>query len=80
MLFCPQAEIYLLGAIDLSKEKERLTKELSLIQQVIARQEVKLANQDFIVRAPKEIVLAEKNKLDNYKKDQNKIENLIASL
>ena len=75
-----ETEVYLLGVIDLNKEKERLEKDLNAIKQLIQRQEIKLTNQDFVNKAPKNIVIAEKQKLDNFKKDQEKIEKLILSL
>lgn len=75
-----EVEVYLLGAIDLNKEKARLEKELLLIQQLIQKQEIKLSNQNFVDKAPKNIVATEENKLANLKKDQEKIEKLILSL
>lgn len=57
-------EIYLPleGIIDLSKEQERLSKELKTVQVEIAKVEKKLLNQEFIQKAPQEVVQREKTK------------------
>lgn len=65
--------IYLLGAIDENKEKERLLKERDNLEKLIAVQESKLANQDFVGRAPVNIVAAEQEKLANYRRELEKI-------
>jgi valyl-tRNA synthetase len=75
-----KVEIYLIGAIDEVKEKERLTKEKINLEKVIARQEQKLGNADFISRAPEKIVAAEKEKLNNSKQELNKTISIINSL
>ncbi len=75
-----EIEIYLLGAIDEAKEKERLSKERINLEKLIAIQEQKLNNPDFISFAPEKIVKAEKEKLNNYKLELAKIENIIKTL
>jgi valyl-tRNA synthetase len=66
-------EIFLFGGVDKEKERARLTKEKANLEKVIALQEQKLANSDFVSRAPATIVEAEKNKLANYKDELEKI-------
>ena len=73
-------EIYLIGEIDEAKEKERLIKEAANLEKLILLQESKLSNQDFISRAPSNIVDAEKGKLNNYKMELLKISNSLKSL
>ncbi len=51
------------GVVDLNKETERLQKEITAIQQYTNSLEQKLANQDFIARAPEAVVKGEKKKL-----------------
>lgn len=80
MIPVKEIEIYLLGAVDEAKEKERLVKEKSNLEGLIARQTQKLANADFISRAPEMIVKAEKDKLASYEQELEKIKNIIASL
>ena len=52
--------------IDKAKELERIMKEKSNIENEITRLEKKLANKDFLAKAPAKIVEAEKNKLEKY--------------
>ena len=73
-------EIYLLGAIDESKEKERLLKEKINLEKLIANQQQKLANSEFVSRAPEKIVLVEKNKLNDYQQEYTKIVDIINGL
>ncbi len=68
--------ICLLGAIDEEKEKERLLKEKINLEKLISSQEAKLANQDFIGRAPANIVAAEQDKLANYRRELEKINSI----
>lgn len=75
-----EVEIYLLGGIDVDKEKTRLTKELAVLEKLISAQEVKLSNQEFVDRAPAQIVTAEKNKLEAYKLDLEKINQALNKL
>lgn len=73
-------EIYLLGAIDEGQENNRLLKERSNLEKLVANQSQKLANADFMSRAPAHIVTAEKTKLNNYQTELEKIVKIIASL
>jgi valyl-tRNA synthetase len=72
-----EIEVYLLGAVDEEKEKSRLLKEKENLIKLIALQEQKLSNQDFIDRAPENIVVTEKNKLENYRLELEKIIKII---
>ncbi len=74
-----QAKIYmpLAELVDLAKERERIAKELAKAEQDIAAQERKLANENFVSRAPERVVAAERDKLQ---KAQALAENLRASL
>lgn len=73
-------EIYLLGGVDPEAEKKRLGKEQQNLEKVVASQSAKLANADFISRAPAAIVAAEKEKLAAYQAELDKINKIIASL
>jgi len=72
--------VYLIGAIDEAKEKERLIKEQANLEKLILMQTQKLNNSDFVSRAPEKIVAAEKEKLNNYQQELAKIANIIISL
>lgn len=62
-------EIYLLGAFDSNKERERLTREITKIEKLIKLQGEKLANQEFVARAPQVLVASEQDKLATYQKE-----------
>ena len=67
-LYMPMAEL-----VDLEKERERINKELEKARKNLAGQEAKLANQNFVSRAPESVVNAEREK-------KAKLEALIANL
>jgi valyl-tRNA synthetase len=59
--------------IDLSAEAARLQKELAKVTEEIARLHKKLSNERFVASAPEEIVAAEREKLDEYRDQQEKL-------
>lgn len=65
-------EVYLLlkDLIDVTKERERITKEQATVLKEIARLEGKLSNQGFLAKAPADIVAKEQAKLADYKQKQ----------
>lgn len=73
-------EIYLIGAVDTTKEKERLAKEKERLEKLVALQSAKLDNQDFVSRAPASIVAIEREKLLAYETELGKIAEAIQSL
>lgn len=58
------AAIPLAGVIDIAAERARLTKEKAKAEADIARVDTKLANADFLARAPEEVVEGEREKRD----------------
>ncbi len=70
----------LAGLINLEEEKERLTKELGRLKGEIKRAEGMLSNEKFTSRAPEAKVNAEKEKLENYKKQFEEVEAILKSL
>lgn len=79
-LVIDDVEIYLIGAIDKDKEKERINKEIDKLNNAINISEKKLENKDFTDKAPKEVVDKVKETLktaeDEIKKLKDKISNL----
>mgnify|MGYP001598493697 FL=1 len=61
------------GIIDLDAERTRLEKEIDRLQQLLEAIEKKLANPQFVERAPKDVVLYEKTKLENFKANLEKL-------
>lgn len=73
-------EIYLLGTVDEKKEKIRLKKSFHNLEQLIVNIEKKLANQEFIERAPQIIINKEKQQLEEAKQEKIKIEKQLETL
>ena len=71
-MFMPMADL-----VDLDKERERIRKELANAEKQLAAQNGKLANQNFVTRAPEAVVNAEREKKARL---EALIENLNASL
>lgn len=72
-------DIYLLGAVDPEKERARLQKEEESLLKLIDSLKSRLDNQEFIGRAPANIVQAEKDKLSRYQTELEKIKASLAS-
>lgn len=66
-------EIFLLGAVDLAKENARIEKEIANLEKLIAGLKNKLTNKEFIDKAPEAIVKKEKEKLDKWEDDLEKL-------
>jgi valyl-tRNA synthetase len=64
-LLAGTVEIYLplAGMLDLTRERERLEREIAQAQQEIARAQERLANRDFVTRAKPEVVARERERL-----------------
>jgi valyl-tRNA synthetase len=69
------AEIFvpLEGLIDLEQERLRLEKELSFVTALLDKTNKKLSNEDFLKRAPKNIIEKEKTKREDYQKMVGKL-------
>ncbi len=61
------------GIIDLDKEVERLEKEIATTEGLLKSVQGKLANKNFVDRAPEAIVNKEKDKLDHYGESLEKL-------
>ena len=71
-MFMPMAEL-----VDMEKERARMQKELAAAQKQLEGQIAKLANENFVTRAPENVVNAEREKKA---KLEALIENLTAGL
>jgi valyl-tRNA synthetase len=69
------AEIFipLEGLIDLEQERSRLEKEIARVTQLLEKSNKKLSNEDFLKRAPREIIKKEKAKKEEYRKMLEKL-------
>lgn len=68
------------GLIDFEKEKERLKQIMEKIQKEIDRLEKKLANKDFVEKAPEEVVEETKEKLNTNRERLARLESILRDL
>jgi len=78
----PDAEMYvpLSHLIDLDAEVARLRKESALVRSELDRAEAKLANAQFLARAPEDVVAKERGKRDEFRQKRERLEANLASL
>jgi valyl-tRNA synthetase len=73
-------DIYLIAEIDPVKEKVRLEKEIENLTKVVTGLDGKLSNQEFIAKAPPKIIKQEREKLNNWQLDLQKMKNQLEKL
>jgi valyl-tRNA synthetase len=56
-------EVYVLGAVDVEKERNRLRKQTDVLRKRVEGSRRKLANEDFLAKARPEVVEKEREKL-----------------
>lgn len=66
--------------VDVAKERERITKEITRIKLEITKSETKLSNPSFVERAPTQIVAQEKNRLSSFGSKLDKLNKLLQKL
>ncbi|NTW22923.1 valine--tRNA ligase [Candidatus Falkowbacteria bacterium] len=72
--------IYLIGALDEAKEKERIGKEIANLDKIIGATKGKLSNKEFVERAPAAVVEKEKEKLAVWEAEAAKLKEQLANL
>ncbi len=70
----------LAGVIDLDAERGRLAKEIDKIEKDVARIDKKLSNEQFLAKAPDEVVEAEREKRDEALQRKEKVEQALSRL
>ena len=75
-----EAYMPLEGLIDIEAERARLTKEISLTEIEVKKCEGKLGNASFVDRAPPEVVVQEKARLDDWKAKLVQLGEMLAAL
>ena len=68
------------GLIDIEAERARLTKEISLTETEVRKCEGKLGNASFVDRAPPEVVVQEKARLEDWKAKLVQLGEMLATL
>ncbi|MBO5244962.1 MAG: hypothetical protein J6B02_02555, partial [Selenomonadales bacterium] len=70
----------LLGLIDVEKETARLAKELDTLIKEVARAEKKLSNQNFVAKAPADVIEKERAKQKEYMDKQQAVKERLEYL
>ncbi|MFQ5813685.1 MAG: class I tRNA ligase family protein, partial [Anaerolineae bacterium] len=75
-------EVYLplAGMVDLERERQRLNAEIEEVSKGIAGSEKLLTNEDFLAKAPAQVVNRERDKLAGYRQRQAKLQERLRSL
>ena len=68
------------GLIDIDAERARLTKEISVTEIEVKKCEGKLGNASFVDRAPPEVVVQEKARLEDWKAKLVQLGEMLAAL
>jgi len=68
------------GILDVEAEKQRLAKKLAALDKEIGRREKKLANENFVSKAPAEVVEKVKRELEEYKTERRRVEEHLKDL
>ena len=68
------------GLLDFEKEISRLNKDLLKVSKDLQKTEGKLANRDFIKRAPEDVVEKERGKLGEFQSHKKKLEEILGKL
>ncbi len=78
----PKVEIYvpLEGVVDIAREIERLEKDLKMAQSDLEKAQAKLNNENFLSRAPQEVIEKERNKVEEARVKQEGILQRIQTL
>jgi valyl-tRNA synthetase len=66
-------EVYLLGARDEAKERARLDKEIVNLTGLVKNMKVKLANEEFVAKAPPAVIEKERTKLAGWESELKKL-------
>ena len=75
-----EAWIPVSGLMDIGKEQKRLKVESNRLTKIISGLEAKLGNENFVKRAPEEVLLETKNKLKNLGSQKEQIELNLSAL
>jgi len=68
------------GLVDIAQEKERLEKEIKFVCSDLRKVEAKLSKQDFLNKAPQEIIEKEKEKLQRLLQEEKKLRHQLEQI
>jgi valyl-tRNA synthetase len=75
-----EVSVPLAGIIDLDRERARIRGELERVSGQLRAAEGKLGNTDFVGRAPAEVVQRERDKLENFRQQRDRLSGILADL
>ncbi|MDA3957789.1 valine--tRNA ligase [Oceanispirochaeta sp.] len=75
-----EAFLYIRDMIDVDKEKSRLTKNIDKFEKLFVSTEKKLGNEKFTANAPEEVILKEKEKLEEFRNIIEKMKTYLMEL
>lgn len=78
----PGVEVFLPveGLIDIEKETQRVQKDISKVAKDLMQTEKKLSNSNFLERAPEDVINKEKEKLEEFSTQKEKLEEVLSKL
>ncbi|MEJ5351602.1 MAG: valine--tRNA ligase [Melioribacteraceae bacterium] len=68
------------GLIDINVERQRIQKEIARLTSSLESVKKKLSNESFVTKAPPDVIEREKNKLNDWQKALEKLQNILADL
>lgn len=68
------------GLIDINVERQRIQKEIVRLTSSLESVKKKLSNESFVTKAPPDVIEREKNKLNDWQKALEKLQNILADL
>jgi valyl-tRNA synthetase len=79
-LVTQEATVFLVGAVDLAQERQRLTKQLADLDRQLAATDAKLANESFVAKAAPIAVQRERDRQQQLRGQRDKVRALLAAL
>ena len=79
-LVTQETTVFMVGAVDLAQERQRLTKQLADIEKQLAATDAKLANESFVSKAAPVAVQRERDKQQQLREQREKIRALLGAL
>ncbi|MGH7481093.1 MAG: hypothetical protein ACRELV_02985, partial [Longimicrobiales bacterium] len=75
-----EVSVPLAGVIDLDRERVRLSAELERLEGQLRSTEARLANENFVGKAPADVVEREREKVDSFREQRDRLAAKLADL
>jgi valyl-tRNA synthetase len=73
-------QVFVLDCVDDARERERLGREIAEVERLIASKETKLSNENFVRRAPAEVVQQERDRLADLQVRRGRLRETLAQI